>query len=229
MIDGRGCCYQGDESRPLTDSHVGSVKLECHVILGDSLRKYAQLDCSCKCWIRCQDTKKCVKWHSFIHNIANSVSLHSSELSSLRDILVNTYSSCCEPFSSSSYSSEKTIPEYDLKCVTSNRLLTNSSYCGSNWRQECCLVFCLDNQNRSVCSSFKPDIPLNDFPIFITKDKLLRRHEENTKEEEEKRNFIRARRSSEFRPPYRIEVLENFEEIAVLQPFNLSVRLLDRN
>ncbi|GFQ94522.1 hypothetical protein TNCT_207881, partial [Trichonephila clavata] len=60
---------------------------------------------------------------------------------------------------------------------------------------------------------------------------LLKKHEQNTKEEEEeeKGNLLRSRRSSENVPPYKIEVLENFEEITVLQPFNLSVRLLDKN
>ncbi|GFU88560.1 hypothetical protein TNCV_4442371 [Trichonephila clavipes] len=64
----------------------------------------------------------------------------------------------------------------------------------------------------------------------INSRQLLKKHEENTKEEEvEKGNLLRSRRSSENMPPYKIEVLENFEEITVLQPFNLSVRLLDKN
>ncbi|GFU88571.1 hypothetical protein TNCV_4442481 [Trichonephila clavipes] len=100
------------------------------------------------------------------------MSLQSSELSPLRDILVSTYSSCCKSSSVSSVILEKNFLEFDLKCITNHKLRNNSSYCGIVWNQECCVVFCLDNQNQSVCSYFKPNIPLNDFPIFVFKDRV---------------------------------------------------------
>ncbi|KAF8773704.1 hypothetical protein HNY73_016339 [Argiope bruennichi] len=82
------CCCPGDESHPLsTTSHVQSVTLECHVILEDLYGRYAQLACSCKCWLRCQETQKCLKWYSLIRSVASSISFHSSELSTLKEIL----------------------------------------------------------------------------------------------------------------------------------------------
>ncbi|CAL1268012.1 unnamed protein product, partial [Larinioides sclopetarius] len=230
------CCCPGDESHPLsTTSHVQSVTLECHVILDDLFGRYAQLACSCKCWLRCQETKKCLKWYLLSHLIANSSSFYSSELSSLKEILANTYSSCCEQLSASLFQRERQAPDFTLQCTTSQNIPANSSHCGFDWGRSCCLVFCSDNHNHDACSYFKPDSSINNLSSFNQQQHLLSaRHEQTAKVKEEKRKNVfhqsrQRRQSSEFIAPYRIEVLETIKEISVLQPFNLSVRLLDKN
>ncbi|XP_055950861.1 uncharacterized protein LOC129984942 [Argiope bruennichi] len=234
------CCCPGDESHPLsTTSHVQSVTLECHVILEDLYGRYAQLACSCKCWLRCQETQKCLKWYSLIRSVASSISFHSSELSTLKEILANTYSSCCEQLSASLFQREGNTPDFTLECSASSKIPANLSHCGIDWGHSCCLVFCSDNVNHDACSYFKPDSSIHHLSSFnqLQQQHLpTTRHEqtEEVKEKEEKRENVfhqsrQRRQSSGFLPPFRIEILETIKEIAVLQPFNLSIRLVDNN
>ncbi|GIY39171.1 hypothetical protein CDAR_194011 [Caerostris darwini] len=178
----------------------------------------------------CQETDKCLKWHSLIHTIADSSSVYSYELSSLREILTNTYKSCSTQFS--------TLPSLDedpgcyIKCKEIDKIQTNSSYCDVDWNHNCCIILCLDSTHHSACSYFTPDSLKNSEPAFDKDNQRLQpRHEDTIREENRNSHggLRRKKRSSKLNSPFRIEVTENVKEISVLQPFNLTVRLRDKN